>query len=139
MGWSGGGGGMFGGGGHPGSSSSTGLPFGGIPSELQSGVDRLLKTEPEHGEPTVSFTQQPTPEESLRLTLWRLLTRYPRLLFASAALIVLMSVTMQAGPWLTEKAIDHGMVPGHRHLSVVIAAAPTWRSPSRPPWLSAHR
>jgi ATP-binding cassette subfamily B protein len=114
---------MFGGGARPGAPGAPGLPFGGIPTELQDGVDRLLKTEPEHGDPTVNFTQRPTAQETRRLTLWSLLTRYPRLLWVSAILIVLMSVTMQAGPFLTEKAIDHGMVPGHHSLTIIVVCA----------------
>ena len=47
----GGGGGVgppMGGGGAPGSAQA-GLPFGGIPHELQAGVDLLLTEEPERG------------------------------------------------------------------------------------------
>ena len=51
--------GMFGGGGRPGAPAAPGLPFGGIPSELQDGVDALLAEEPDHGEPDVVFSQQP--------------------------------------------------------------------------------
>jgi ATP-binding cassette subfamily B protein len=124
MAWGGGGGApMFGGGGRPGSPAAPGLPFGGIPPELQSGVDRLLTTEPAHGEPDVHFQQQPTAEEGERLTLWRLLTRYPRLLWASAILIAFTSVAMQAGPYLTGFAVDHGMVTGHRSLTVIVVAS----------------
>ncbi|MGO9912342.1 MAG: ABC transporter ATP-binding protein, partial [Acidimicrobiales bacterium] len=123
MAWGGGGAPMFGGGARPGAPGAPGLPFGGIPTELQGGVDRLLKTEPDHGDPTVEFTQLPTAQETQRLTLWSLLTRYPRLLWASAFLIVLMSVTMQAGPFLTEKAIDHGMIPHHHSLTVIVVCA----------------
>ena len=43
----GGGGFMQGSAGRPGG----GLPFAGIPSELQSGVERLIADEPDHGEP----------------------------------------------------------------------------------------
>ncbi len=32
-----------------------GLPFAGIPSELQDGVDRLLADEPEHPDPGITF------------------------------------------------------------------------------------
>ncbi|MHB1988728.1 MAG: ABC transporter ATP-binding protein [Acidimicrobiales bacterium] len=119
-----GGGAMFGGG--SARSGGNGLPFGGIPSELQDGVDRLLSSEPIHGEPTAAFTQQPAASEALRLTLWRLLTAYPRLLWAAAVLIVLMSITMQAGPYLTEIAINDGMVRGHHSLAVIGAAAGTY-------------
>jgi ATP-binding cassette subfamily B protein len=99
-----------------------GLPFGGIPSELQEGVDRLLETEPEHPAPVVAFEQRPA-VKPLRLTLWRLLVVYPHLLVVAAVLIVVMSVTAQAGPYITELAIDHGMVPGHHNLSVVALLA----------------
>ncbi|MGH9099596.1 MAG: ABC transporter ATP-binding protein, partial [Acidimicrobiales bacterium] len=113
----GGGGGTFRGGG------TAGLPFGGIPSELQSGVDLVLADEPSHPEPAVSFTQRPGDEESRRLSLRRLVTRFPRLLVGAGFMVVLWAVTAQAGPYLTDLAINHGMVPGHRSLWVVGAAA----------------
>ena len=56
-GW-GGGGGMFGG-----RATAPGLPFGGIPSELMEGATQILKTEPEHGEPTARFSYQMTAAE----------------------------------------------------------------------------
>ncbi len=118
-----GGGGAFGGGGHSGSVSSTGLPFGGIPSELQAGVDRLLESEPEHPGPTATFRQRPDADELQRLSLWRLVRREPRLLVLALGLIVVMSVTMQAGPYLTGVAINDGMLPGHHDLAVVGVAA----------------
>jgi ATP-binding cassette subfamily B protein len=99
-----------------------GLPFGGIPSELQAGVDHLLADEPEHGEPDVVFSQQPTEDDGRQLTLWRLMARYPRMLAVSAVFIVLMSVTLQAGPLLTQIVIDHGLTPPHFHFSVVVWA-----------------
>ena len=58
----------MGGGGAPGSAQA-GLPFGGIPHELQAGVDLLLTEEPERGESDVVFTQLPTEHESKKLTL----------------------------------------------------------------------
>ena len=66
----------MGGGGAPGSAQA-GLPFGGIPHELQAGVDLLLDEEPERGEPDVVFTQLPTAHESKKLTLTSLLMEYP--------------------------------------------------------------
>jgi len=100
-----------------------GLPFGGIPSELQAGVDHLLADEPEHGEPDDVFSQQPSDDEGRQLTLWRLMIRYPRMLISAAGLIVVMSVTLQAGPLLTQITIDHGLTPPHQHFWVVVAAA----------------
>ena len=60
----------MGGGGAPGSAQA-GLPFGGIPHELQAGVDLLLAEEPDRGEPDVVFTQLPTEHESKKLSLTR--------------------------------------------------------------------
>jgi ATP-binding cassette subfamily B protein len=118
-----GGGGMFGGGGRPGAPAAPGLPFGGIPPELQDGVDELLAEEPDHGEPDVAFSQHQSTKERRRLTLWGLLLEYPHLLLVATVLVVTMSVALQAGPKLTQLAIDKGMVPGHRHLSVVLVIA----------------
>ncbi len=103
--------------------TASGLPFGGIPAELQDGVDRLLESEPEHPEPTAVFHHRESEEDLRRLTLWRLLTVYPKLLWIAAALIVVMSVTLQAGPYLTEIAVNDGMIPPHQHLSVIALAA----------------
>ncbi len=121
MAW-GGGGGMGGpmGGGFRGGGAN-GLPFGGIPSELQAGVDELLATEPEHGEPTVVFRQRPTAEEGRRLTLWRLLTEYPGMLIGAALLVTVVSLAQQAGPLLTEIGINKGMA--HKEFGVVVLVA----------------
>jgi ATP-binding cassette, subfamily B, bacterial len=123
MGMGGWGGGPMLGGGVRAGSQVAGLPFGGIPSELQAGVDDLLAEEPEHGEPEVDFSQNRTDKERRRLTLWGLLFEYPAMLMSAVVLVVVTSVALQAGPKLTELAINDGMVPGHRHLSVVLVIA----------------
>ncbi|HEX3947014.1 MAG TPA: ABC transporter ATP-binding protein [Acidimicrobiales bacterium] len=123
MGWGGGGfGGPMGGGGRPGA-SGVGLPFGGIPSELQAGVDRLLADEPAEVEPDLVFTQRPAPGDDRRLTLWRLLTEYPGMLVLAALLVVVVSVVAQTGPKLIEIAINQGMSPHHEHLWIVAVIA----------------
>jgi ATP-binding cassette subfamily B protein len=126
MGWGGGGGGgMFGGGGAPmgrPGAAQPGLPFGGIPSELQGGVDKLLAAEGDHGEPDVAFTQIPTESESQRLTLWSLMSQYPRMLVLAAVFVITVSVASQAGPAITSFAIDHGM-EAHKDLKTVFVCA----------------
>jgi ATP-binding cassette subfamily B protein len=111
------GGGWGGGGGGPGPPGApvAGLPFGGIPSELQAGVDHLLADEPPEVEPDIVFGQQASAEEKDRLTLWRLLFRYPRMLVISGVLIAIMSVALQVGPKLTEIAINNGLCGGSTH------------------------
>jgi ATP-binding cassette subfamily B protein len=118
-----GGGGMGGFGGGPPGQTQPGLPFGGIPSELQTGVDLLLAQEPERGESDITFSQQPSAEEKRRLSLSGLLKVYPGMLTLSLLLVGIIAVASQLGPWLTETAINKGMLPGHRHFSLVIILA----------------
>ena len=112
-------GGMFGGQNQarPGAAQA-GLPFGGIPSELQEGVDALLEAEPDHGAPDAVFSHRMTAEDHSRLTLRHLLTRHTKLLAVAGVLVVIVGAVQQAGPYLTGLAIDDGIVP--RHFSVVL-------------------
>ena len=122
--WGGGmGGGLGGAPGGFGRPAAPGLPFAGIPSELQSGVDRLVASEPEYAEPDIVFEQNANEDELRRLTLWRLLTKYPGMLLLAGALVVVISVAGQVGPKLTEYAINNGMSPGHLDFGVVVAMA----------------
>jgi ATP-binding cassette subfamily B protein len=118
-----GGGGMMGGPmGRPGAPGS-GLPFAGIPYELQAGVDRLLAGEPEYPEPDIVFTQNGSEEDLKRLSLWRLLTKYPGMLWLAGVLVVVVAVASQAGPYLTGLAIDNGMTPPHQNFALVAILA----------------
>jgi ATP-binding cassette subfamily B protein len=112
--WAPGGGAMGGG-----RSGAPGLAFGGIPSELQAGVDKLLVEEPPHPEPDNIFEQRPSTDERRRLTLSRLLLEYPRKLAISGLLVVIIALATQAGPKFTEIAVNDGMAPGHHHLRIV--------------------
>ena len=113
------GGGAPGGFGRP---AAPGLPFAGIPSELQGGVDRLLQSEPEHPEPDLVFTQNGTEMEGRRLTLWRLLMEYPGMLALAGLLVVVIAVISQTGPKITEIAINDGMYP-HKNFALVAILA----------------
>ena len=87
-----------------------GLPFAGVPSEMQSGVDKLLADEPEHAEPDLHFTYRPAPGENPRLTLRRLVFRHWRLGLGAVLLVAVVSVANQAGPQLISYGINHGMI-----------------------------
>jgi ATP-binding cassette, subfamily B, bacterial len=119
----GGGGGGFGGPGGAQASAASGLPFAGIPHELQDGVDKLLATEPEHPEPDIVFSQNSSEADLKRLSLWRLLTKYPGMLALAGVLVVVIAVASQVGPTLTEYAINNGMTKGHFNFAVVVGAA----------------
>ncbi|HEY1466116.1 MAG TPA: ABC transporter ATP-binding protein, partial [Acidimicrobiales bacterium] len=114
------------GGGAPGGfgrSAAPGLPFAGIPSELQDGVDRLLQSEPEYPEPDLVFTQNGTEMEGRALTLWRLLMEYPGMLALAGLLVVIIAVVSQAGPKLTEIAINASVGSHKSFVLVAIMAA----------------
>jgi ATP-binding cassette subfamily B protein len=129
----GGGGGMVGGpmgGGGPPGAPQAGLPFGGIPYELQEGVDLLLKEEPDRGESEAVFTQLPTPDEKKRLSLSHLLMEYPGMCAAAALLVATISIATQIGPSLVSYAINHGLTgptkqdpTAHYDFGVVVAMA----------------
>ncbi|HEY1830263.1 MAG TPA: ABC transporter ATP-binding protein [Acidimicrobiales bacterium] len=108
----GGGGPPLGGGGPPGSPQA-GLPFGGVPHEMQAGIDLLLKSEPERGESDAVFTQLPTANETRRLSLTSLLTVYPGMLILAGVLVGIISLATQLGPSFVSYAINHGMTPPH--------------------------
>src|ERR1700731_713096 len=95
-GWGGGGAGaMFGGRGSP-----SGLPFGGIPSELAEDAEKLLRDEPQHPASAIHFSPRPDASERQRLTLPRMLSRYPRLVLNGSLLVIVTGVLLQAGPLL---------------------------------------
>ena len=120
----GGGGAGWGGlGGGPPGAAQPGMPFGGIPSELQAGVDLLLTQEPERGESDVTFSHQPSADEKRRLSLSGLLKVYPGMLALALLLVAIIAVATQLGPWLTETAINHGMQPGHGNFGLVVILA----------------
>jgi ATP-binding cassette subfamily B protein len=97
-----------------------GLPFAGVPWEMQEGVDRLLAREPEHPEPNLEFSYRARAGDEPRLTLRHLVGRHRSLLIWAVVSIVVVSVANQAGPELISYAINHGMV--HPDMGVVVAA-----------------
>ncbi len=115
-----GGGGSFGGGFAPGGGTASGLPFAGIPPELQSRVDRLLEQEPEHPAAEhvefshVDFDRRP-------FTLRRFLRPHRTALAGALGLVVVETVAMQAGPLLTQIGIDRGIRADSRGTLVVVA------------------
>ncbi len=100
-----------------------GLPFAGIPSELQQGVDKLLAEEPDHGKPTARFTYRSDDDSGRRLTLRALIFRHWQLGALALLLVTIVSITNQAGPLLIEYGINHGMLPGHQSVAVIVGVS----------------
>ncbi|HXY94463.1 MAG TPA: ABC transporter ATP-binding protein [Acidimicrobiia bacterium] len=120
-----GGGGMFGGGGavmggnQPGSPGN-GLPFAGIPEELQAGVEKLLGTEPDWPTPEEKFSQR---VRERGVTLRRMLGAHRSALILSCVLVVIEAIGLQAGPFLSQIGIDDGITPGNWTVLVTVAVA----------------
>lgn len=95
--------------------ANEGLPFAGVPAEVAAGVHRLESLEPDHGDPGVTFSQQPSRQ--------RLLSAHRGPIIGVVLLVIAETVFLQSGPLLVQVAIDHGIVPGNRNLLVIAALA----------------
>jgi len=93
-----------------------GLPFGGIPADLAEGVAGLEAREPRHGDPRASF--DPVADTGGRVTLLRLVVGRPGLLAAAAVAILVETLLLQAGPYLVQVGIDHGMAAKNTHVLI---------------------
>jgi ATP-binding cassette, subfamily B, bacterial len=119
--------GGFGGGfGPPGGPSAGnpggGLPFAGIPSELQEGVDRLLTDEPEHPERHINFNYRATSAEKSKLTIRSLIFKHWGLGAIATVLVAIIAVVNQAGPKLIDIGIDDGM-EAHKRFGLIIVVS----------------
>ncbi|MEU8610036.1 ABC transporter ATP-binding protein [Actinoplanes sp. NPDC048791] len=95
-----------------------GLPFAGIPADVAEGVAKLEAQEPEHGDPRVPF--DPVADSGARVTLPRLVIGRPGLLVAALLAILVETLLLQAGPYLVQVGIDHGIAA--RNLPVLVGA-----------------
>ncbi len=113
MAWGGGGISMGGGAGNSSQQAArAGLPFGGIPEELQEGVDKLLTKEPRHDDADrIMFDRQHYDRRSL--TLRRFLAPHWLAMLGGFLLVAGETFAMQAGPLLTQIGIDRGISPGN--------------------------
>jgi ATP-binding cassette, subfamily B, bacterial len=120
--WGGGGGGHWGGpaGSASQQSAAAGLPFAGIPAEMLPGVQKLLADEPAHPEPVVDFRHVETDRRPF--TLRRLLAPHGMAIAIGIVLVAVETITLQAGPLLTQRAIDRGMGRGDFDVVQLMAA-----------------
>jgi ATP-binding cassette subfamily B protein len=101
---------------------AAGLPFAGVPPEMQAGVDKLLKTEPEHPEPEVVFDHGRPDPDGARLSLRRLVRPYLGMTLLAGVLVVVEALSLQAGPKLTQLGIDNGIIAKNYGVLVLVAA-----------------
>ena len=98
-----------------------GLPFAGIPSELQDGVDQLLAEEPDHGEPSASFNYRASGEETSQLTLKAMILRHRRLSILSASVRHDRLGRQPGGAGPDRNRGQPGDGPGHQSFAVIVA------------------
>jgi ATP-binding cassette, subfamily B, bacterial len=106
-----------------GGGQQTGLPFGGIPTELRALAEEILVTEKPHAPSAIAFSQRPSSAERQRISLPSLLRDRLGFFVGSTALVLLIALVGQIGPALVGYAIDHGMSGAHRSLTVVLWCA----------------
>jgi ATP-binding cassette subfamily B protein len=95
-----------------------GLPFAGIPDDLAEGVAKLEAIEPGHGDPHAPF--DPAGDSGGRISIGRMLIGRPGLLVAASLAVLVETLLLQAGPYLVQVGIDHGIAA--RNLRVLIIA-----------------
>jgi|TARA_B100000959_G_scaffold275348_1_gene328587 ATP-binding cassette subfamily B protein len=106
------GGGAFGGPSATQASASAGLPFAGVPSEMQEGADRVLQKEPEHPDPVFSFERFVT--DRTRLNLRALFAKRRSAALFGLVLLAVETVTALLGPVLVQQGIDNGVMKADR-------------------------
>ncbi len=99
---------------------ATGLPFAGVPEELQRQVEELLELEPEHELDEIEFSQSDW--DRRRFTLRRFVGERRWAMAFAALLVIVETVMVSAGPFLTGAAIDRGIVAGDRSALLRIAS-----------------
>ena len=99
--------------------TASGLPFAGVPEEMQAGVERVLAREPEHPEPVVDFSH--VHADRRPFTLRSFLRPHRTAMLTAFVLVVVETITIQAGPLLTQIGIDHGVLD--RDKGTLVAAA----------------
>ena len=95
--------------------------FEGTPPELEEAINALEASEPDHGEPGIAFSHRFDVEEGRRLSLRRLLTRYWPMLAAALVLVTIETVSLQAGPAITQIGVDRGI--DRHHFGVLVVCA----------------
>lgn len=79
-----------------------------LPPTLEQTLRDLVAAEPEPAESELDFSHVPPPRQ--RFTLWSFLRPHRRALVVGIVLVTLETLALQAGPLLTQRAIDRGVI-----------------------------
>jgi len=113
---------MVGGPGHMGptatqASAAAGLPFAGVPTEMQEGANRLLELEPEHPEPEIDFdhvAERADRGAARPFGLRDMLVPHSWGVLIALLLLGAETAAMQAMPVLFQQGVDRGVREGDR-------------------------
>jgi ATP-binding cassette subfamily B protein len=105
------------------SAAAAGLPFAGVPPELQAKVERLIASEPEHPDEDIPFSQVFDDAARRPFTLRSFLGRHRPALLVAFGLVIVETLAQQAGPLLTQIGIDHGISAQDTTVLVVVSLA----------------
>ena len=102
-------------------SREAGLPFAGIPKELELSVKKIVEKEPADDTVDVSFTH--TEKTDAPLTLRALFAPHLPALALAFVLVIAQTAAMQIGPLLTQIGIDKGIAKASVKVLVVVSMA----------------
>ncbi len=101
--------------------TAAGLPHAGVPGHLVARVEEVLAEEPVHPEPVIEFDYSGTDEGQVELSLRTFLAPYRRPMAYAVGLVLIETLALQSGPYLTKIGIDKGVIDGDRANLVIVA------------------
>ena len=93
----------------------------GVPHELAEKVEAIEDAEPEHPEPAIAFTHKVTDRRPF--TLRRFVAAHRGAMALAFALVVVETLSLQAGPLLTQIGIDEGILTENVGVLVAVGVA----------------
>ncbi len=100
---------------------AAGLPHAGVPGDLGRRIDEVLENEPVHDPPTAVFTQREP--DAAPFGLRTFLRPHVGAMAVAFLLVVTETVSLQAGPLLTQIGIDEGVRKSNTDVLFAVAAA----------------
>jgi ATP-binding cassette subfamily B protein len=101
--------------------SAAGLPHAGVPGHLVARVEEVLADEPVHPDPVIEFDYTGTREGQAKLSLRTFLAPYRRPMAYAFGLVLIETLALQSGPYLTKIGIDKGVIDRDRANLVIVA------------------
>jgi ATP-binding cassette subfamily B protein len=101
--------------------AQAGLPYADVPDELRTRIEDVLRHEPDHPEPDVSFSHSRWDRRPFGLRTF--LIPHAGGLLVALLLVVVETGLLHVGPLLTQIGIDQGVLAGEISVLVAVASA----------------